>query len=142
MKFLKKDKDGGPESTVYAYWLLEWKKYFSIALLKFDGLSRECYHTHAFNSTSWVLKGMLHEEFFVDFQKPFKLQQTSKIHTPSLRPVRTLKTDFHKVSSPAGVTWVLTFRGPWDPTWKESTKKEGIYTLTTGRKRLNENQSR
>ena len=136
MKILKKDKDGGPESTVYAYWLIEWKRFFSIALLKFNGMSRECYHTHAFNSTSWVLKGVLFEEFFWDCQKPFELKETFKVHQPSFKPVYTKKTDFHKVSSLAGVTWVLTFRGPWDPTWKESTSKDGIYTLSSGRKRI------
>ena len=36
---------------------------FSIALLKFEGISREAYHTHAFGAISWLLKGMLVEEF-------------------------------------------------------------------------------
>jgi hypothetical protein len=33
MNFLNKTKDGGPESTVWAYWLIEIKSLFSVALL-------------------------------------------------------------------------------------------------------------
>jgi len=54
-------KDGGPDSTVTGYWLIESKKWFSIVLLKFEGKSREAFHTHAFNAISWLLKGKLIE---------------------------------------------------------------------------------
>lgn len=139
MKVLKKDKDGGVESTVYAYWLIEWKSVFSIAILKFVGASRECYHTHAFNSISWLLKGRLRESF-LDFNL-IRKERPDKVYLPSIKPIITTRSNFHKVNS-TGTSWVLTFRGPWDKKWKESTEKEGIYTLTTGRIRLNENQSR
>ena len=36
MKFLSVSKDGGPDSTVTAYWLVEMKGLFSVALLRFD----------------------------------------------------------------------------------------------------------
>lgn len=41
MKLFKKMKDGGKESTVTGYWLIECKSLFSIVLLKFEGDSRE-----------------------------------------------------------------------------------------------------
>ena len=50
-------KDGGPESTVTGYWLIEYKPLFSIVLLKFEGKSRDAFHTHAFNSLSWLISG-------------------------------------------------------------------------------------
>ena len=50
MRLFFKSKDGGPDSSVTGYWLIESKKLFSIVLLKFDGRSREAYHTHAFNA--------------------------------------------------------------------------------------------
>ena len=57
MKLFKKMKDGGPHSTVTGYWLIEWKAVFSIVLLKFEGKSRETFHTHAFNCISWLISG-------------------------------------------------------------------------------------
>jgi hypothetical protein len=125
MKFFKKMKDGGKESTVTGYWLVEIKSLFSICLLKFEGRSREAFHTHAFNAISWVLKGALNEHFLDGKGRP---------HTPSFKPVITPREDFHKVDSD-GTTWVLTFRGPWSNTWKEWLPNENRFvTLTHGRK--------
>lgn len=39
-------------------------------------------------------------------------------YTASWRPVVTKRSTFHKVVS-VGRTWVLSFRGPWSPTWQE-----------------------
>lgn len=128
MKILCKDKDGGPESKVWAYWLIEYKPLFSIALLKFVGNSRPVYHTHAFNSISWLLKGKLREEFVDTYRG-------TKIYKPSIIPIKTPRGIFHKVSS-QGTSWVITLRGPWDKSWLEHSKKEGTYTLTNGRKRI------
>lgn len=77
MKFFKKMKDGGPESTVTGYWLAEIKSLFSVVLLRFDGKSREAFHTHAFNSWSWVIKGSLTEEM---------LDGKINKYVPSIRP--------------------------------------------------------
>jgi len=103
MKLFKIMKDGGPESTVTGYWLIEWKNVFSIALLKFEGKSREMFHSHAFNCFSWVLYGRLTETF---------LGGRWVWHKPSLKPFITRREDFHKVDS-NGTTFLLTFRGPW-----------------------------
>ena len=40
MKILKVVKDGGPESRVWAYFLIELKRLFSIALLRFEAAGR------------------------------------------------------------------------------------------------------
>lgn len=122
MRLLYWGKDGGKESTVWGFWPVEIKKLFSVALLKFVGASREAYHTHAFNSISWVLKGRLVEEILLG---------DIKVHDPSFKPVITKRTDFHKVSS-VGTTWVLTFRGPWADTWNELVNFNKV-TLTHGR---------
>lgn len=55
MRLLFKGKDGGPESNVTGYWLIEAKGLFSFVLLRFDKGSREAYHSHAFNAWSWKL---------------------------------------------------------------------------------------
>jgi hypothetical protein len=130
MKLFFKAKDGGQESTVTGYWLIESKSLFSIAILRFDGMSRNAYHSHAFNSISWLLSGMLIEGYLnKEYIKP-----TS--YFPSLIPIITKKSDIHMVHSMVSPSWVLTFRGPWESTWIEHTEKEKTYILTHGRKRV------
>lgn len=124
-------KDGGPESRVWGYWLVEIKSLFSIALLCFKDGSRDAYHSHAFNSVSWVLWGALGEQLR---ESP----DGTWFYYPSFRPIITKRDTFHKVTS-IGTTWVLTFRGPWAKTWKEWTEKEGEVTLTNHRVKVKEN---
>lgn len=129
MKLFKHMNDGGPNSVVEGYWLIEWKRVFSIVLLKFNPGSREEFHSHAFNCFSWVLRGKLVECFH-------KSDQNAVVHKPSLKPFMTYRDTFHKVYSD-GVSWVLSFRGPWSDTWKEYNPSTGEeYTLKSGRKRV------
>lgn len=128
MRFLSWCKDGGPESPVSAFWLLEIKSLFSIGLLKFGHGTRSAYHTHAFNSWSWLLKGQLLETFVDD--KP------QRVYFPSWRWVKTFRNTFHRVAS-WGTSWVLTFRGPWRKTWREYNPETEEYTiLSDGRRQV------
>lgn len=131
MKLFYIGKDGGTESKVTGYWLIESKKFFSIALLKFDKGSREAYHTHAFNALSWVLKGELLENTLTsgeDTQKTFK---------PSFIPIYTPWKCFHRVFGISDVTWAFTIRGPWRDKWKEFLpQSKELITLTHGRKQV------
>jgi hypothetical protein len=127
MKLFSKSKDGGPESTVTGYWLVECKSLFSVVLLKFEGKSREAYHSHAFNSLSWVLKGWLRERHWDGLVHD---------HVRSIMPIITLTDTVHKVDSLEPVTWVLSFRGPWQETWQEWTYEKGFTTLSNGRKEV------
>ena len=137
MKLCYVGKDGGPESTVWGFWLIEIKKLFSVALLCFENGSREAFHTHAFNSVSWVLRGRLTEhvkdgstdqlvEYFVDYP-------------PSLQPVVTPRHRLHKVSSD-GRSWVLTLRGPWVKHWWEYWPKQGKFVLLSNGRKIEEIQ--
>lgn len=127
MKFFSVSKDGGDESTVWAYWLIELKKLFSIALLRFEDGSRDAYHTHAFTCISFVLSGCL-----IEYRRDGKVNK----YYPGFSPVFTYRSTYHKVVS-NGRTWVLTFRGPWAKEWKEFRPGEGREaTLTHGRKEV------
>lgn len=139
MKFLKAMKDGGPESTSTGYWLIEWKKAFSIVLLRFDGKSREAFHTHAFNCLSWVVKGGLRETFL---KGTVPKGEEVRFHLPSFKPFITRRTDFHKVDAynpyrndnDTLVSWVFSIRGPWIDKWKEWLPKTNeTVNLTHGR---------
>jgi hypothetical protein len=120
-------KDGGPESTVWAHWLFEFKGLGSIVRLRFENGSRDAYHSHAFDCVSWVLSGGLVEDRIAG--------SNPGVYTylPSPYPVITRRQHHHKVTS-LGRTWVLSFRGPWARTWQEVVPGEAApITLASGR---------
>src|SRR5690348_10763974 len=108
-KFFRICKDGGPESNVSGLFIIESKRLFSIVLLRFADGSREAYHNHAFNAVSWLLRGKLVE---------YPIEGGRTAHRPSLKPIITPRKMFHMVRSD-GVSWVLSFRGPWRSWWNE-----------------------
>lgn len=117
--------DGGKDSGVTAYFLIEWKVLFSIGLLHFKEGSREAYHSHAFNALSWWIKGRVTEE---------KTDGSYKEFGVSFKPKYTPKSNFHKIFAHSN-TWCLTFRGPWDDIWLESRAGK-LVALTHGRKEI------
>jgi hypothetical protein len=128
MKLFHKAKDGGIDSNVTGYWLIEWKPVFSIALLCFDKGSREAFHSHAFHAVSWILYGKLAEVTLVDGKQEYGYME------PSWKPVFTSRERTHQVHGIANKTWALTFRGPWLDKWIEVFPKHNTtHTLTHGR---------
>lgn len=135
MRILSKAPDGGENSGVTAYFLIEIKGLFSVALLRFNKGSRDAYHSHAFNALTWWLRGSVTEETLIEDACHFRLLPWyKKDFTPSLKPKFTPKRLIHKIVAKE-TTWALTFRGPWDNTWKE-VRPEGEVTLTHGRKEI------
>lgn len=129
MKLFHVSKDGGKDSHVTGYWLIEWKSVFSIVLLRFDKGSREVFHNHAFHAFSWILSGELLEE---TKEEKIKL-------LPSFLPFITSRERLHKVYGIADKTWALSFRGPWKSKWNEwDNKTNKTTTLTHGRILVNE----
>ncbi len=126
MKLLWGHKDGGPESNVRC-WGIEIKGLFSILVLCFGRGSRDAYHSHAFNSISWLLAGSLHEDVHTKWNWVY--------YRPSFIPIWTPRERTHKVYGMHPQNWVLTFRGPWTRYWKEKRPLEGgrEVVLTHGR---------
>lgn len=135
MKILKTilwgERDGGPESNV-RYYGIEIKKFFSITLLCFGKGSRPVYHSHAFNSISWVLTGGLFET-----KIEAKNVLSPRWHWPSVVPVMTYRTTYHQVMGVKDKNWVISFRGPWKNRWYEHHPDKSI-VLTHGRKVVDE----
>lgn len=132
-------KDGGAESTVWGFWLIEIKSLFSVALLCFEDGTRDAYHNHAFHAISWLLRGRLEETVVTEttdsWQRAWRFLTTYTLH-PSWRPIRTSRNRMHQVRS-VGRSWVLTFRGPWRPQWQEFRPAEQrTVTLTHGRREV------
>ena len=123
--------DGGEDSGVTGFFLIEWKCLFSIGLLKFREGTREAYHSHAFNALSWWLWGQVIEMRYKDTE--------ARLYEPSVYPKITLKNNIHKVIATV-VSYALTIRGPWEHTWVEYRQGKKV-TLTHGRKILDENIS-
>ena len=147
MKLFKRMKDGGPESKVEGFWLIEAKSLFSVVLLHFSDGSREAYHSHAFNAISWLLKGALIEHRILRWMGPSATSTNSRdfspmqpylsIFEPSIVPIVTTRRNMHKVTS-VGDSWVLSFRGPWAKQWREYLPaSEELRTLESGRRVVN-----
>tara|TARA_R110000850_G_scaffold46581_2_gene117297 strand:- start:5 stop:406 length:402 start_codon:yes stop_codon:yes gene_type:complete len=127
MLFLTKRKDGGSDSPVDAYFLIEIKSLFSVAILKFNKGGREAFHTHAFNAYTWFLKGDLEEEDVLGSKYQYKR---------SLLPKYTTIEKNHRVLAKED-SYCLTVRGSWVNIWTEYRKDDNTSTLfTLGRKVL------
>jgi hypothetical protein len=125
MKFLRWGKDGGPESGVFGFWIVEIKPLFSIVLLRFDADQREAYHSHAFHAVTWWLSGEVCE----------RLRDGSvRLWRPSLIPKITTRSCCHKVI-PYKRTWAISFRGPWAQRWYEYRRdRQEVTTFEHGRR--------
>lgn len=127
--------DGGKDSGVTAYFLIEWKKVLSIGLLYFKG-SRDALHDHAFNAFTWWLSGTVVEESWVEDAAHFRMLPVEKTFSPSFWPKYTPRKLIHKIT-PQKEAWALTIRGPWIDYWREY--KNGILTtLSHGRRIVHE----
>jgi len=125
MKLFTKSHDGGKDSGVTGYFLIEWKNVFSIVLLNFKNKYRENYHSHAFNAYTWWLKGIAYEYIYG--------KEGFKTWNPSIFPKYTSKEHIHKICVEKNV-WAISFRGPWNKRWQEVNSKGEVITLTHGRK--------
>lgn len=127
MSVLQKAKDGGRYSPVDAYFLIEVKCLFSIALLKFNKGTRENLHSHAFDALTWFICGDLVE---------LDISGDMYIYKKSIFPKLTRKAKTHKVIALKD-SWCFTIRGKWQDTWTEYNELSNkTTTLTHGRKVL------
>ena len=125
-RFFFRKFDGGKDSGVTGYFLIEWKILFSIGLLRFTKGSRESFHSHAFNGLSWFIWGRITEHLLSGETKEFG---------PSLLPKFTKRSCFHRVYA-HNTTYVLTLRGSWVDFWQEHRPSGKLVTLTHGRKEV------
>lgn len=111
MRLFQKVKDGGPDSPVDAYVLIEIKSLFSIMLLKFNKGGREVYHNHAFNALTWFICGEMYEQ---ELDHEYALYKYKRSLIPKLTP----RSNMHRVRALKD-SWALTLRGRWKNTWLE-----------------------
>lgn len=132
MKLFSKSYDGGPDSGVTGYWLVECKPIASVVLLHFSPGSRDAYHSHAFNAITLWLRGDVVEESLTS-SSPM-----ADITFWTWRPGQfkyTPRGKFHKIVASEKGAWALSIRGPWRDTWEEF-KHNKLTQLTHGRRIL------
>jgi hypothetical protein len=126
LKLFRKAADGGENSGVTGFFLIECKSLFSVVLLRFNAGTREAYHEHAFNALTVWLYGAVKEHHW---GKPW----SEKVFG-SGDVKYTSRHTFHKIEA-LETTWALSFRGPWVDRWQESRNGKRV-TLTHGRKEI------
>ncbi len=127
MKLFKKCKDGGSESPVDAFFLIECKSLFSVAILRFNKGGREAFHTHAFSAYTWFLSGVLVEE---------DVSGELFAYSRKLKPKKTLRSKNHRVLAIRD-SYCLTVRGSWVDFWTEYNMDEDKTSVFTwGRKKV------
>lgn len=130
MKLLSKAADGGKGSGVTGYFLIEWKRAFSIVLLHFAKGTREAFHEHAFNAWTLWLKGRVREHYLVTSCHAGPVVDYREFSAGQLK--FTPRSCFHKIEA-LEPTWALSIRGPWVDRWRE-WRQGKLVTLTHGRK--------
>jgi hypothetical protein len=153
MKFFRKAPDGGKDSGVTGYFLVEIKPLFSIVLLHFKDGTRDAYHSHAFNALTLWLRGRVIEHRISGLPHwqdgPYEQRTEHRAGQVTAHCKRqtystgrfkfTSRENMHKVEA-LGDVWALSIRGPWAKTWKEF-KNGTVVTLTNGRQVVNEANS-
>ncbi len=130
MRFFSKAADGGKDSGVTGYFLVEIKPLFSIVLLHFKKGTRDAYHAHAFNALTLWLRGCVRENVLESKPQEMVTGTIFKAWQWKYTP----RTCMHMVEA-LEPTWALSFRGPWVDQWQEF--KDGkLVTLTHGRKEI------
>ena len=131
MRFFEKSHDGGKDSSVTAYFLVEIKSLFSIAILRFDGGSRRNFHNHAFDALTWFISGNMLEER-VTFDGSSKVTRYTQ-YKRSFLPKITKRDNLHRVLA-RDRSWAFTIRGPWSKTWMEyDPVSDTMITMANGR---------
>lgn len=127
MKLLSVAKDGGPESNVTGFFLVEIKSLFSIVFLKFAKGRRESFHSHAFNALTLYFDACVYEEFPDGGYKYWSDGWQFKTTPRGL---------MHRIYAFVD-SYALSFRGPWKKTWQEyNPQTKQTITLMNGRKVL------
>jgi quercetin dioxygenase-like cupin family protein len=130
MRFFSKSHDGGKDSGVTGYFLVEIKPLFSVVLLRFSKGTRDAYHSHAFNALTVWLKGRIREHQLLTEKAPVDYKAGNWKYTR--------RDNVHKVEA-LETSWALTFRGPWHNEWYEY-KNGKVVKMTHGRVILSEQE--
>jgi hypothetical protein len=131
MIFFKRKRIELGEGHIIQYTLFESKYIGGIWLYNWKTIEQNRFHTHAFNSLAFLLKGYYKEEIITN-----KGVET-RIVNQWLKPRFLPKNYCHRILEAAPKTWTIVFFGKWGKNWWEyfdDTKTWVKYTW--GRKKV------
>jgi len=131
MRLLSKAADGGDNSGVTGYFLIELKPLFSIVLLRFAKGTRDAYHEHAFNAWTLWLKGCVIEHI-MGVGRDLGVYRKRRFTAGRLK--YTPRSCMHQIEA-LETSWAVSLRGPWVARWRE-WRAGRFVTLTHGRKEI------
>jgi hypothetical protein len=104
-------------------------KYFGGVILNiFNTNNQDRFHSHAFHSISFMLRGFYNEDVIENGNV------ITKHITPCIRYIP--KNYIHKITNSSKNALSITFETPWDSTWNEYFSNGRIKTHTWGREVL------
>jgi len=102
-------------------WLYNWKT-----------IEQNRFHSHAFNSLCFLLRGSYQEEVLIGDKK--ELRTVNQWLKPRFLP----RNYTHRILEAEPNTWTIVFFGRWQKTWKEYFEDTQTWVeYTWGRKRIN-----
>jgi hypothetical protein len=115
--FFQKKQVALGKGSVMQYILMENKWLFSIIFYKWATIDQIRFHTHAFHSVAFLLKGWYWEK--VKFQTgDVKFQASNLVNIP-LYPRIIQKNYCHAIQKARPGTMTMVIAGPWEKHWAE-----------------------
>lgn len=120
------------EGDLRRFVLFECKYLFSIYINVWNVIAHDRFHTHAFSSFSFFLKGWYNEEELVEL--PWLPGKHAIVHHRYSAPfVRFIpRTNNHRMLKSSRNAVTVTIAGPWDRMWSESTVRQPHETRVLG----------
>jgi hypothetical protein len=113
MIFFKKKRVELGEGFIVQYTLFENKKFGGIWIYNWKTIMQNRFHTHAFSSYAFLLRGSYTEEVIEN--GAIKLKVVNQLFKPRFLP----KNYCHRILKAEPKTWTIVFFGKWIPFWWE-----------------------
>ena len=136
MILFKKKRIELGEGHIIQYTLFEHKGLGGIWIYHWKTVLQNRFHTHAFNSTAFLLSGKYLEEVIVDGEI------ITRVVVDRFKP-RKLPMDYcHRIKKADPNTWTIVFFGKWKSHWWEYFQDTGVWVkYGWGRKVLGKRQA-
>jgi hypothetical protein len=131
MNFLKRKRIELGKGHIVQYTIFEHKKLGGIWIYNWKTIEQNRFHTHAFNSYAFLLKGSYKEEVIIDGE--IHEREVNQILKPRFLP----KNYCHRILEAKPKTWTIVFFGRWDKYWWEYfADKDKWIKYTWGRNKV------
>ena len=121
MILFKKKRIELGEGHIEQYTLFEHKRIGGIWIYNWKTIKQNRFHTHAFNSTAFLLSGSYTEEVIKDG----KIEK--RVVDQWMKP-RKLPMDYcHRILKAEPNTWTIVFFGKWKDSWWEHFQDTGVW---------------